>query len=565
MVAFVVLTASAVGINSQYPALVNDYIVNGDVPQHIYWMQQFLDGELFRDDILTAFAKHMQPYGLIVFYRVATIAVDPIFASKVVPILMYVLSTLYLFRLVKYIGGDLSGLLAAVLFIIIPPFITVMVGGTARTFAYPLVIMFLYYLIRKEYLKASVMVVLQAACYPMVSLVSLLCYLLTFLKGQLYKLSLDVQREKMLCYVCAVLASIVILGAKYHSLHTSSLGRAGVVTRPQMLDKAEFSERGRFQIIPQRSVLQALVFMSTTPFMEFIVASPLYLAIRHAKPVFLNPAAVSLVMFCIMGFVVLFLGNEIKQARLSIPPELIYVVIASAIMYQVADWLLFKLYLPMRYLQFTVPLIVLIAVSLMIVRLTARLSSHQSKIVTVAVIAFLLAHFNILKGTGLSDKTEYKNLYLYLNSLPKSVLIAAPPYIADYIPTFTKKKVFINFELAHPWARSYWEVIKSRPQEFFEAYYSDQIDAVAHFCKKNGIDYLVIDKRHFRYEYLQEGQIYFEPISTEVRRYAKKQKRFALLDIPDANKVFVDGDVFVIRAEVLTGFEGVSSQSTATL
>ena len=69
LVPLVALIALAIGTICQYDGLVNPYVINGDVPQHVYWMQQFRDSELFRNDLLTDFARSIQPWGAIAVYR----------------------------------------------------------------------------------------------------------------------------------------------------------------------------------------------------------------------------------------------------------------------------------------------------------------------------------------------------------------------------------------------------------------------------------------------------------------------------------------------------------------
>jgi hypothetical protein len=140
---------------------------------------------------------------------------------------------------------------------------------------------------------------------------------------------------------------------------------------------------------------------------------------------------------------------------------------------------------------------------------------------------------------------------VYLETLPKDSLIAAPPVLADYIPTFSRRKVFINGELSHPWPDKYWETVKARTFEFFDAYFSDRLDKVAAFCRKHEIDYLIIDRRHFTKEFLKEGKIYFEPFDSYVKAMTGNRDSFALEQIASGSKAFADGHIFVVRSNVL--------------
>jgi hypothetical protein len=67
----VVLLAAVIAINSQFHALEEPYVVNGDVFQSIFWMQQFYDSEFFQNDLLTDYSKHLHlTWGFFIVYRI---------------------------------------------------------------------------------------------------------------------------------------------------------------------------------------------------------------------------------------------------------------------------------------------------------------------------------------------------------------------------------------------------------------------------------------------------------------------------------------------------------------
>jgi hypothetical protein len=552
LVYIVFLIATAISINAYYPALVNDYVINGDIAQHVYWMEQFRDQELFRNDLLTEFAKTIQPWGFIEVYRLGSNFADPLWISKILPILMFVLSSVYVFKLVQIFAGSFTGFLAACLFMTMPIFLDTMSSGTARTFGLPFLIMFLHYLVKKDHAKASFVLMLQPLFYPVVFLISSLTYLLTFIELRTWRNLLNQQCiAKVIGFALAGIIGVATLAAKQVLDHKPSLGIT--VTRNEMNGRPEFSSAGRFQIVPTDSLVRSMIWISTVPIIGFIVESPLYLSIRKAKPAFVNPELVSLIMLPVIVVVLLFLVREVKAGSLSIPPELCYLVIASAVMYKIADWVLFRLYLPSRYLQYSIPVVGLIILSLTIGRLIASVKQLRTRrILKVAAIAFLLLHFSINRGIGLSDKSDNRELYTYLSTLPKNTLIAAHPYLADYIPTFSKRKVFINFELSHTWADKYWLTVKARTFDFFDAYYTENPATVTAFCKKYHIDYLIIDKRHFTKEFLQNKKIYFEPFDSYVKNMTHGRNRYALLEWASRSRQFNNGNIFVVPVSELT-------------
>ena len=165
-----------IGLNSQFAGILNPYLFNGDVAQHIFWMYRFADSELFANDLLTEYAAYIQPWGFAVVYRLLAYFADPLIVSKIVPIVLFTLSTVYLFLLVRNVAGGYAGLIAASAFMIFPDFMLVMSGGYSRAFGYPLVLAFLYYLSKRSYQASAVVLVLSALIYPPVFFVCALTY-----------------------------------------------------------------------------------------------------------------------------------------------------------------------------------------------------------------------------------------------------------------------------------------------------------------------------------------------------------------------------------------------------
>jgi len=222
-------------------------------------------------------------------------------------------------------------------------------------------------------------------------------------------------------------------------------------------------------------------------------------------------------------------------------------------MYIMADLFLFKLFLPNRYLKYSLPLISLVICTIAIGQLIIKIKRVRIKkavLILILILIFPNAISNLEEEIGFIDMSENKSLYIYLNSLPKETMIAAHPRLADGIPTFAQRKVFIKYELSHAAFDNYWKTIKKRTFDFFDAYYSEDPSFIYEFCEQNGIDYLVINKEHFTEKYLG-GDIYFEPFNTYVKNITRKRKKFLLDNIPEEDKLFTTNNIFVIKKDIL--------------
>ena len=128
-------------------------------------------------------------------------------------------------------------------------------------------------------------------------------------------------------------------------------------------------------------------------------------------------------------------------------------------------------------------------------------------------------------------------------------MIAAHPYLADGIPIFAQKKVFINYELSNPWYNEYWKTVKKRTFDFFNAYYSEDPKVIYEFFNENGIDYLVVNKKHFQGKNLTDGKTYFEPFQRYISNLLKKKKHFVLPNMKEQNLLFHKSGITVIGKE----------------
>jgi len=537
----IILLAFIIVINSQFSSLINRYVINDDVRQHIYWMQQFHDRGLFRNDLLTEYAKNYQPWGFIFLYYLFSFIADPLLISKILPIILFVLSSLYLFKLVKYLTNDYAALLAALFFMITPAYLERMSGGLPRAFASALLIIFLYYLIKREYMKSSLILLLQSLFYPMIFFVSILTYIFTFVKVRNKRISFDKSTVKNKAFICLALIAVFILGAKYTLSYNPRIGR--VVSHKQMLSDPAYYAAGRYPVLPTPPLSEEISNnLSNILFSKILM--------RHPENFFVKSGILNNAIFLIA---ILLLGFEAARRRMFFPVEILFLFLSSVLMYKISDLVLLKLFLPARYVEYSIPIISLIVYSMAIGQLITRLKNDRTKkVFQIIVFIIVLSNYNIhKKNIGLINMSRFKDLYAYLNSLPKDVMIAANPKLADGIPTFSQRKVFINYELSHPFYDKYWETIRRRTFDFFDAYYSQDPLYIYKFCENNGIEYLVVDRRHFKKGYLANQGFYFEPFNAYVVDITKKRVNFALADISEQDKLFVKGDVFVIKKDAL--------------
>ena len=153
-------------------ALTNPFIINDDVRQQIYWMQQWQDPALFRGDLLTDYARHYVPWGVKALYWLASWWVSPLYFSKILPGLLFVLLAVCLFKIGTSLSDRRLGGMMVAVFWLMPFFLDNLAGGLARSFAAPLLALFwLGWQTRRPWLM-GVALLLQALCIPYIFLVA---------------------------------------------------------------------------------------------------------------------------------------------------------------------------------------------------------------------------------------------------------------------------------------------------------------------------------------------------------------------------------------------------------
>lgn len=79
-------------------AVSQPYIVQDDARIHIVWLQQFVDPQLFPNDLFAKYYQAIQPIGFKGFYwAVAQLGIEPLWFAKFLPLLLSLFTTTYCF------------------------------------------------------------------------------------------------------------------------------------------------------------------------------------------------------------------------------------------------------------------------------------------------------------------------------------------------------------------------------------------------------------------------------------------------------------------------------------
>ncbi len=540
--------AIAVATYSQYAALVNRYVVSGDAPQAISWLQRFRYPDAFNNDLLSDLAAQMHgQLGFVFFYRAFAPLVDPLWLSKFVPVVLLAVFAVYTFRLVNQFSTPFAAVLTAGLAIVTPTFLELMAGGHQRAFALPLMMAFLYYVTISAWRRACVALVILALFYPMGFLLGVPTYAMALVVGCRDRDWIATIRAPFAWLAVVTIACGTLLAVKNVYAPDPRIGR--IVTRAEMTGRPEFYAIGRTAILPTPGLPEEMADQLVGTVRSLSLGYPAAL-LRLATGVSRWALIVPMVLVGLLVTLVVFRG--VVRRSLAVPPVLVYFLIAGVMFHVLADRLLFRLYLPSRYLSYPVQLSGLVMAGLAVGYLVASISRTRVRYAVQIVLLVLIGwQVGLTRNIGLIDQSAARPLYEFLQTLPREALIASHPDAADYIPTFARRKVFVNFEQSYPFFDVYWRTMSSRTTSLFDAYYAETREQVYTFCEANGIDYLVVRLRDFDDAYLAHNRIYFQPFERDIRARLISHHRYALAQVADEDMLFRDGDTFVIGRQAL--------------
>ncbi len=198
--------------------------------------------------------------------------------------------------------------------------------------------------------------------------------------------------------------------------------------------------------------------------------------------------------------VVLFSGLRFRKlGRLG--GWLIAFGLASVVLFYFARSEFPLLFLPSRYLVYPWRL----WVPLLFTFLLAAAWSYHPRTWLAALLAALLLGLGYYRQPP--EKMPRHNAsgrtYIFdaLAELPEDALIAMPPHLANQVPVFAQRNVFISFESAHAlYFQNYHNYIIPRYEDYIATMTNtdDDLASTVAFMDKWDIDYLVIDRDQLR-------------------------------------------------------------------
>ncbi|MDY7012497.1 MAG: hypothetical protein SVX43_02650 [Cyanobacteriota bacterium] len=489
-------------------AFSHNYMIQDDARQHVFWMWRFIDPQIYPDNLMADYFQSVAQPGYAALYRLASfVGIEPIIFNKILPPILGLIATAYCFGTVMQIlPVPVAGFIGSAILNQSMWLKDDLISGTARAFLYPLVLAFFYYLLRRSLWPTLFVLLLLGLIYPLPLLICAGILVLRLFYWRDGRLGLSRQKSDYLFTGAGLgLIFLVLLPAV---IGTSEYGPT--VTVEQAREMAEFSEQGRnffFVSNPIRYWLYAErsgffpVEWSRLPYSYFPIMF-----------------AVGLLLPLLTRFPERFPLLKKMTSNVFLLPQL---ALVSTALFLAAHTLLFKLYLPSRYTQYSMRILMAISAGIVltvvwdaVVRACApRANSHfkakplVALVFTVFLSAVLLSYPIAVKANENYNfkrifsyrEGQHPKLYKFLKKQPKDILIASTVIQESSLSmSLAKRSLLVTREHSIAYHTAYYNEIRQRATDTIEAQYSPDLDTAKQFIEKYGIDFWLVDRDYLR-------------------------------------------------------------------
>jgi hypothetical protein len=477
------------------PALVNPLVVHDDVRQHVFWVPRLHDPALFAGDWIADYYESQSPAAYRAVYWLATLAVDAILASKIIPLVLTVVLAVAAFALGRALWrrDDAAALGAVLLGWCVWQYDDV-ASATPRAYALPLLTIQLAALAAGRWRLALLVLPIQAVFYPLgcpLPVVTMGLWALWRARGCGWGIGLlrrALPDLVSLGVVTAVALVLVGLGQVDAARFGPTVSAAEARTMPEFQPggRASYFVPGWYEFW-LRSSRSGFALGPTDP-------------LRGVLPVLVIPVTLA------AG-----LGGWLLAARLGwaaaprVPRSgmlLVGLLAASLLLFAAAHVLLFLLYLPARYVQFSLPLTWALAGGLGWVllgeRLAARLGSRGawtglSGGELAALVGVMLLAVHAPPPGDFYVAGRYPAIYAYLRQTPPDTLVGALPADSNILPVFGQRPILTSYEHALPYQPGYYLPLRERTEEFRAAYYAPTLAPMVAVLKQYHVGVVIVD------------------------------------------------------------------------
>jgi hypothetical protein len=541
-----VVYIAAVSVNRFWFCL-DPYVAETDWKQWIwqYW-RYALDGAFPAGHVITDYTFNAQPPLYHLAMSTLTRVFTPVVACNIVNWFAWLVALTACVLAMRQRTHLLVGLVVAALFVHDADLHRITMGGYPRSFGPPLVLCFLAAWLNGRHRLTLVVMMLTAAIYPSVCVPAGLAYGVwtaltadrTSLRSWL-KPNIEVVAAGVVIAVVAQLQSLTapdwwgsVVWAKDAGAELTRAGRTPWLPQPPFWERA-----GQYLLEPW-GIAGGAWNAKTMPWSEPLIQK------------------VGVAIAVLLAIVV-----AVRQKRSPVPMQMGLAILSAVVSFWLARELSFKLYLPHRMVQHTLPSMLFVTLGFLYFAAGVSFFRERSKAAAFVVVALFGPHL-ILQGDGFgaSGYTSYaKNapVYEWIKKNSKvSDQFGGYYRILDEVPFFAARQIYVNWKMAHPFRKGYFEEIDRRTVAMYDAFFCTDVAELLRFMNDKEVQYFIV--KEDLYDKLEGGDSQlFEPMRSTIERTIfgpRQSKGFALRNPPAEIVVFQHKDIRIISRDRLSAY-----------
>lgn len=491
-------------------AFSSPYVIQDDARQHVFWMRRFLDPDLFPNDVMADYFQSVAPWGYSTLYWLfSQIGIDPVTLNKLLPPILGIITTIFCFGLaMQILPLPLAGFTAATLLNQNLWMRDDLSSATPGAFFYPIFTAFLYFLLRQSLIPCLITIALQGLFYPQGIFLSagLLILHPIFRKNGKIQLQPDQMRFSLLGLA---VAALVILAYAFKSSEFGS-----VIRLAEARSMPAFSPTGWSAFFSNDSI----EFWLCGKRSGMLPSEWCYLG-QDRQEQFRPWLLLRFPSFWLAALLPVWLEwrrtDLVKSVthQWNILPQGLTVSVA---MFFLAHILAFKLHLPNRYTEHGFRIFLALAAGLSLVFLIewfiqkvsgwSQLAQRSRKTGLIAVLIGMLIFYpyslkidnEAFPITGYF-KGKTPDLYEFFARQPKGIQIASLTAVANQIPTFSQRSLFVGGEgYVLPYHPQYYQQVSQKLLALIQVQYSPDLSQVKEFIRQSGVDFWLLDQESFQ-------------------------------------------------------------------
>lgn len=554
------------GLQAVQYAFSSEYIIQDDARQHVFWMQRFLDPQLFPQDWIADYFQFMASPGYrFIYHTAAELGIEPFTLNKILPLILGLIATGYAFGVaIEILPIPAAGFAAALVLNQTLWIEDDLISATPRAFLYPLFLAFCYYLLRqssrdsphrsktshwRSRLFCLVLLGLQGLFYPPFALVSL--GLLTLRLFHRSEKGWRFSQQPVNYWLWGAGVLVVALVLLPYELADNPFG--SMITPGQAVLQPEFQRVGG---------KYGRAF--------FFDHNPLFFWLLGPRSGLLPELpTLALVPLSLLGFTLpFFLGRPAKfplarqvTQRVSLLVEILFVSLG---LFLAAHLLLFRLHFPSRYpyhsLRIVLPLAAGIALVLGLEAILRSFNQGSSKprLISLAVrgllaVVLILGPFFLTVQNQGQVVGSVPRLYEFLSRQPPETLVASVAEEVNNLPSFAARPILVGREYALPYHTRYYAEIRQRTVDLIAAQYSPDLEPVKRFIQTYGIDFILLDAAAFTPDYVadHEWMQQFQPVTSTAEERLHQGQILALAELVERCTALETKELVLLKAQCI--------------